>query len=814
MSTPSHHTPVHKPHQGGDVGPTPIHPVAHTPPEPEQPKPTKPRPIRPEPTGTETEPTSLEPKLPRPTTPHPGSGSPPDHTSPVEAATTPLPQTRRSGTGGIMMAAFKGVTLKKQPSKVAALLDKAVEQQVTSAAARPLTDRDQEVLAPKFVANCVLDAAAGKLDSSRAALKDLQDRTSAIDTAARTTRLRDFLDGIFADKTVLAGAAKNADFFAELVVAADGGVFRSEALPAFAASKLASLGDAAPAVAAQTLLKVWNQPTWATPDLLQWTCRTIPKADWNDRPRGLAARAYNALWEAGRFDLICDLIKAGVDSMQSCSDSMDMGRRREGIWSGYVQPLEHLLGNYLKLVAAGPSAIPPVPTIADGEDDSVTRAAVVDAELKAKEVAKTNSKIAGAKLIFDTLDSANSAGILTSFAKVEQCQLVGQFAKVPGTIWGFEDVRLPYVQASRETPNGAQPIRMWDIWTAIDPALSQIGYTALLTDPDTTIPQCVKTGVDKIKEGIKAKNPQYAFAVSTPDPDGARFLAAFEQQATTYLRFFSQQVPLAKFATAQRAGSNISKLMGAIGCKVGLWWAKDQGKPVYYCLDGIDMSQVVSYKSFKNKAINTILQKPGSNQYCEVITFAELREIIRNWRDFAGVVTFVDRGKLVSPDDKRIQDWRQQVLLDSTELPSRLAPDKALFATELNALDPKLLTALNNVQAKRVVAQSETLKLVLQAKAALLGPFLLECDALYDAGLLPQGLGDLYNVAENAPGAAERGQLVARLRAALVSVGDPLGPALVNAVNRRFPDNPPGDAPLPGDRQPDLSTLLDSNVDV
>jgi hypothetical protein len=814
MSSPPH-SPPRRPHvsdNNNDPRP-PVHPVAHRPPATEHPGSTPASRTRTEPTETE----STEEK----TGSAPTETGPPKHPTPrpVQSMENPSPEgasplpswTKRSVAGAFMGAALKGATLKKASTKSDALVSKAVEQQAASTATKPLTPRDQELMASGFVATCVAEAGTGLLDNSRAALKDLQDATkSAMDTDTRAKLLQSFLTGMFADPAVL---GKNPEFVAELLKAADGVVFRSEAGPDFLAGKLALLGDAAPAVAGQTLLKIWNQPTWATPTLLDWTCRTIPKADWNDRPRGLAARAYNALWEAERFDLIRELITAGVDSMQSCSDGTDMGRRREGIWSGYVQPLQHLLGNYLKPVATGPLPLPPVPPPPD-QDDWAAKAKVTQAEQKVQEVEKNNRKIAAAKVILRTLEETGTAGILTTFAAVEKSQLVDQFDKEPGTVWGFEDVRLPYVQACRETPKGAQPIRMWDLWTAIEPTLSKSGYTDLLTKPAETIPACVKDSVDTIRTGIADKNPQYAFAISTADPDGEKFLAAFAQQAKSYLEFFAAQVPKAKFATAQKAGSNIGKLMGAIGCKVGLWWAKAQRKPVYYCLDGIDMTEVVNYKSFKNKAINTVLQAPDSSRYCEVITFAELREILRNWRDLKDVVRFVERGTFVKPDDPRIAAWRTAVLLDATAEPARLGPDRTVFQAELDKLDPKLIGSLDGVQAKRVVAQSETLKLVLGAQLALVGPVLLnECEALYGAGVLPARLGDLYYTADIATDQATRTALVGQLREALVSVCDTLRPALVDAVNRRFPDVPPPSSPAPVDQDPNLSTLLDDKID-
>ena len=60
-------------------------------------------------------------------------------------------------------------------------------------------------------------------------------------------------------------------------------------------------------------------------------------------------------------------------------------------------------------------------------------------------------------------------------------------------------------------------------------------------------------------------------------------------------------------AVSDVAGIQSDKLMGGLACKAGLWWAKSRGKPVYYCLDGINMDDVTNYKKVKNKAIEVFL---------------------------------------------------------------------------------------------------------------------------------------------------------------------------------------------------------------
>ena len=44
--------------------------------------------------------------------------------------------------------------------------------------------------------------------------------------------------------------------------------------------------------------------------------------------------------------------------------------------------------------------------------------------------------------------------------------MITEFKENPGTIWGFEDIRLPFVQAAHATAHGLQPLRMMELWQA------------------------------------------------------------------------------------------------------------------------------------------------------------------------------------------------------------------------------------------------------------------------------------------------------------------------------------------------------------
>ena len=268
-------------------------------------------------------------------------------------------------------------------------------------------------------------------------------------------------------------------------------------------------------------------------------------------------------------------------------------------------------------------------------------------------------------------------------------EMVLGFADAPGTIWGFEDVRLPYVQAARDTTKGdkkvgQRPLRMIDLWKTVELVLSKEGYTGLLEDPDRKIPEYVKLGVEKIDAAIAER----AREVAGIDRD--LFVKAFEEQATAYLTFLASQTPSARFATTALSRRDIGKHMGALACKAGLWWAKEMKEPVYYVLDGIKMEQATDYKNYKSAQINQIMDSKTAKDYLEVITFAELREILKNWDELEGWVKFVEKGSIVKGDDlkARVKKWRDDMAASDLAAPARTLPDKAKYADAIAKLDP------------------------------------------------------------------------------------------------------------------------------
>src|SRR5262249_42535273 len=156
----------------------------------------------------------------------------------------------------------------------------------------------------------------------------------------------------------------------------------------------------------------------------------------------------------------------------------------------------------------------------------------------------------------------------------------------PGTIWGFEDIRMPFVQAAHETAKGDQPLRMMELWKAVEESLSVKGYGKLLDNPEEAADEYAEYGASLLDKNTSKT-----------------YIENFKKDAKAYLLEFAAQMPKGTFArdklegrgkkrVSEAAGIIPGKFMGGLACKAGLWWAKKEKKPVYYCLDGVDMDDV------------------------------------------------------------------------------------------------------------------------------------------------------------------------------------------------------------------------------
>lgn len=531
--------------------------------------------------------------------------------------------------------------------------------------------------------------------------------------------------------------------------------------------------------------------------LEDWVWAKADPADWNRRENGTSAQVFNSLWNARNYEQMAQLIARKFDAGQAFNTEKDDGRgSREGVWSGFVQPLEHLMGNYVKRVhlaglpldqlddqdrAAIGEPSQELAALAEkvrraeqqaarlaGQRDLLPQGEAATSQQRAqrkdleariaelgkltlshgqknalKDLAGLKAKVAGARQLLQALEKAGDTSIATSYASILESPLIQLMSGKNnfGTIWGFEDVRLPYVQAAREaTPHGAKALRMWEMWKAIDLAINEEGYDRLLADPDKTIPAYIAKGSEALDAEI-AKNPEVYRGA-----DVDVFKANFARQAESYLRHLASRTPKGEFDTAEASGLAPTKLMGALGCKAGLWWAKEQGEKVYYCLDGLRIEQAVDYKKQKNDGINKHLLLEGP-LFLEVITFEEVREILKNWdKGLSGTVIFTRKGQVVDPVE--VRKWITLMQQNDALAGKRPAPLKAKIAAQLDALSPHLKddAEVSDQLGLKLVIKANTLVRVAKMRAqGVLLPYLTDkCQLLFDHGVLPWGLTMLY----------------------------------------------------------------------
>ncbi len=621
------------------------------------------------------------------------------------------------------------------------------EARAKAAAAAAAVVRAAELDNPVNIAEWAERARRGDGAAARAAWQDLQRTDDAMDDALDRAKRDALLGELFRQildigpGSLDTALADDPGFVAEVLLV-DAAWRRRSGLPTrFGGDGPAQLGTHTAAVATAMVRQNWAKatldPAKVGIDVYTWLQKRIDTATWNDPARGLAARIYNNLWTLGQTDRICELITAGVDSsLPARHGEGEVASDRQGVWSGFVQPLQHMLGHYVRRVTV------------DRELDKTTNTYVLpdSAEAKVK---------AAAQILTELGARGDKTPILTKWADIAGSEMVTAFKAKPGTIWGFEDVRLPYVQAARATDDGQQPLRMIELWDAVKGVLEKQGYENLYVNPDKTIADCIAAGVTSIKESIAAAKSDKWDNVREDE-----FIAEFRVQCTDYLRFLARQTPAAKLATADLNGKDPGKLMGAMACKVGLWWAEKQKRPVYYCLDGIRMNEATSYKAVKNKAINEYWaskdQGAAVDKYGEVITFQEIREILKYWEPTGGraglkdTVVFIDKGKVLTGKvlDDRVAKWRADMAESDASAPVRRLAAKDVHKTAIDALDPELFPSLTDREASQVVNKTELLKLAARSPSNvdLLGNFLKDdSEVLYRLGILPEILPAAYS---------------------------------------------------------------------
>lgn len=435
------------------------------------------------------------------------------------------------------------------------------------------------------------------------------------------------------------------------------------------------------------------------PKRFEQLASSISLDDWNDTgsglgspKRGLGPKICAALWHKGGYDEICKLIELGVDTTIPAQSETKGGL---GVYSDFVQPLQHIIQKYLR----------------DTSKLGTDEAKGWPPEHKAQ--------VEGAAKIFKALGDTGTNVTCTEWKEVTDSEMLKEFKKNPGTIWGFEDVRLPFVQASHETPQGAQPLRMMELWDAVSQVLSPQNYEKLLANPKEEIKRVVEEASQTVANDIDTKDKYDDIRDRKSE-----YVKKFKADATKFLVEFVGQIPKGTFARASPdmqgqerprvpgrtdwssiaisdvTGIHNDKFMSSFACKAGLWWAKNEGKPVYYCLDGIDMDDVIDYKKAKNKTIQAYLSDGGPTQatkpHREVVTMKELREILRNWEELKDTVKFSIQGEILKGEKLKTQvsEWISRMEESNKETGRTPAPPRANYQKALDQIDPEIMKRL------------------------------------------------------------------------------------------------------------------------
>ncbi|OAI53077.1 hypothetical protein AYO44_16295 [Planctomycetaceae bacterium SCGC AG-212-F19] len=523
-----------------------------------------------------------------------------------------------------------------------------------------------------------------------------------------------------------------------------------------------TFGDSKDRVLAEALLSIANKPvpmkgnvtdraTQLDPKLFKLLKEKVPKEVWNDQTatigarKGLGPRVCMGLWRTNSFDQICELIDYGVDT--SLATRVPEGERTGGgVYSGFVQPVQHLASKLLH--------------------DAALRDQ--DKKIAKKEDKKTETwepvrkkQADGAGQILAALEKAATEkkcklDMLTRWSQVEESKMIVEFKENPGTIWGFEDIRMPYVDCAHEVDEVDQPLRMMELWTAVMESLSPEAFDRLLEDPKNAVGDFIDKGV---KELANSRDPMIKKLAESED-----FIKNFKKDAEAFLLEFATQMPKATFArptlddAGEKAAMTVSEVAGikpdkfvtGLACKAGLWWAKKENKPVYYCLDGINMADVTNYKKVKKKAVEDFLNADGKG-HDEVITLVELREILKNWKQFEGTVKFVEKGNILQGKDleQKVKGWQKDLRKANKQAGRMPAPDFKVFTNDLNKIDGGLLVELGkqkdvdkaNMDARDIVKKYGYLVKVANTRPHIVLEYISnKCGVLIEYKLIAPGL--------------------------------------------------------------------------
>ncbi|BCB78168.1 hypothetical protein GCM10022251_32230 [Phytohabitans flavus] len=640
----------------------------------------------------------------------------------------------------------------------------------------------------------------GDLDAAENAFTKLYDQMGTLPDDEWSAAVRGWIEGLLTTPGAFVNTDRHDMFFVELVRNARTLIlstrFGAKAgfTDAWLTEALSHIGGLTATSLAQFLLeRDWNNPAILEKPVRDWICKHIDIYSVNQAEDGLACRLLNLLWNTGDYQAICDFISMGIDTAQPAYYGMENPRLVfDGMHSGRVQPLEHVLGKYLRLASLRSLAPNPDDPGLEVELTSYGGMSVGGGGLTPDQKRQRGAeKVAGAKLIFEALGRRpkDKVTILTTYGDVEESDLITAFKEKAGTIWGFEHVRLPYVQAAHATLDKDQPLRMWELWETVQLAIGKGWYTQLLANPTKTIPLLVEAGVKATAEMYQKRPVDYLYWTLP------QFEAAFRVQCESFLKSLAEQQPRAKYDTKGLRGTDFNAYMGALGCVAGLWWAQKVGAPVYYCLDGVKDDDVVNYKTLKTAAINTFLGGRGK-EYVDGITIFEIREILRTWPALKDTVKFTRKGKFIP--DTEIEALKAK--MDAAYKPAwedRKPPkDLSKFQQIVNDVAPELLTSLKPYDVMRVANEISMLELAATAESGKVMVDFLEskgCKVLYSNNLLPQGLGTRFREIVEAGSADKKKELAAALLEAIANetgademrIRPTLRGALIHAIKRQ-----------------------------
>lgn len=644
-------------------------------------------------------------------------------------------------------------------------------------------ERDQQLQAADLAARCVGQARLGQFDLVRDAVRDLYTSNLPIDVRDRI--LAGLVDQFLSRPDLWNDPGTSRDVGVSLLTAAEDLARRGAAdVPKdFIASVRSVLADRFPPLAEAALQHHWSkEPLRFSDEALIELCRAVLPGRW--KTDGLSAKVFNMLWRDRRYDVINQLIAMGADTNQAAIYPAGPNAiNGEGLYSGYVQPLVHLLGNYVRRASL---ADPPPRIRMPGEVESST-----ESRLRME-----TAKVDGARRILAALKGKGDVAVLTEYNEIKDTLVLRMQKAMPGTFWGFEHVRMPYVEAAHELPGGKTPLRMMELWEAVTQVLEADGYVGLFRDPANTIEKCIR----EAKISITSKE------AGKPDDDQRRdseeYFKQFEVQAREYLTFLSKGSVRARHETAELSGRNEQKVMGAMACKAGLWWALESEKrgnlqPIYYILDGLDINDVINYKSFKTKQINSVVDqrypsgvertygpKEKPPQFDEVITLAEMREILKNWDELSSVVVFIEKGLPLS-NLGRVQQWIDDMKASDVLAETRRSAPVGKFEKLLLQIAPDLVGSTDGAVVRKVVAAADSVRIAAGSPhPEVLVETLKEARILDMQKVLPPVFAETFEALLAATLPEHKAELAGQLKAGLAKIEPYLGDPLLRAVEK------------------------------